>query len=83
MCVKIYLYCIIYKREKDCLYAFAISGCALLLAVAMVLNDHCKSDGKCGQAVNFGKAEYALLCVGLEGIIIFIVTSFYICKYYG
>lgn len=46
----------------------------------MVLNDNCRSDETCGQSVHFGKAEYALLCVGLEGILVIIVTSVYICK---
>lgn len=46
----------------------------------MVLNDNCKSDDACGKSVSFGKAEYALICVGIEGILILIFTALYMGK---
>jgi len=63
-------------------FCIVSAWCALLLAISTVLHDNCLSEDRCGHQVHFGKAEYALLFVGIEGVLIIIFTSLYIYKVY-
>ncbi|ODN01323.1 Transmembrane protein [Orchesella cincta] len=61
-------------------FCIVSAWCALLLAISTVLHDNCLSEDRCGHQVHFGKAEYALLFVGIEGVLIIIFTTVYIYK---
>ncbi|CAL8100025.1 unnamed protein product [Orchesella dallaii] len=63
-------------------FCIVSAWCALLLAISTVLHDNCLSEGRCGHQVHLGKAEYALLFVGIEGVLIIIFSAVYIYKVY-